>query len=130
MADIYLNSKPVSESFAYAYVEDSDGKLVRIALDDMKLLLGSGYVDGEITVVAASWVKSENGGYFTQSVAVPNATVNSRIDLDPSPEQIIQLINESVSMFISNENGAIKAYALGSAPSTDMTFKIRISEVA
>lgn len=130
MADIYLNSKPVSESFAYAYVEDSDGKLVRIALDDMKLLLGSGYVDGEITVVADSWVESENGEYFTQSVAVPNATVNSRIDLDPSPEQIIQLINESVSMFISNENGAIKAYALGSAPSTDMTFKIRISEVA
>ena len=130
MADIYLNSKPVTNSFAYAYVEDRDGKLMRISLDDIKVLLGSGYVDGEITVVAAHWVESENGEYYTQEVAVPTATANSRIDLDPSPEQIIQLMDEAVSMFIANDNGVIKAYALGSAPSTDMTFKIRISEVA
>ena len=130
MADIYLNSKPVTNSFAYAYVEDSDGKLVRIALDDIKVLLGSGYIDGEITVLKDSWVASDDGTYYTQVIAVPNATANSRIDLDPSPTQIIQLMNEEISMFISNDAGTVTAYAINGYPSTDMTIAVRMTEVA
>lgn len=130
MADIYLNRKPVAESFAYAYVEDVDGKLVRVSLDDIKTLLGSGYIDGELTVNAANWIKSADGGYYTQTVLVPSATSNSRINLDPSPEQLIQLMNESVCMFIGNDNGTIIAFAKDNTPSTDMTFKIQILEVA
>lgn len=128
MADIYLNRKPVTNAFTYAYVEDADGKLMRIALDDMKVLLGVGYIDGTITVLTDNWTASADGTYYTQELVVPNATQNSRINLDPSPTQLIQIMKEEITMFVGNDNGKIAAYAYNGYPSTNMTIKIRITE--
>lgn len=128
MADIYLNSKPEAESFTYAYVENEEGKVVKITVDNMKMLLGVGYIDGEITISSTGWTVSDDGTYYTQVIAVPNASTNSRVDLNPSPTQIIQLMNEEVSMFISNDNGTFTAYAINNKPSIDMTISVRISE--
>ena len=130
MAEVYLNQKPVTESFSYAYVEDANGKLVRVSLASLKVLLGVGYIDGSLTVKADSWIPSDDGTYFTQEVALPNITANSKIDLDPMPEQIIQLMNEEISMFVGNAQGVTTVFAYNGAPSTDMTFSVKIREEA
>lgn len=83
----------------------------------------------EITLKAASWTASSDGSYYTQTVAIENATENSKVDLQPTPEQIISLINDGISMFASNENGTIKVYAVGDKPSSDMTIQATKTEV-
>ena len=130
MADIYLNSKPVTANFSYAYVEDPDGKVKRISLENLKMLLGVGYVEGVITVLADNWIASDDGTYYTQEVTMPNITNISKIEWDATPEQLIQLMQESISMFVGNNQGVVTVFAYNGIPSTDMVIKVRITEEA
>lgn len=83
----------------------------------------------EVTLLANNWTVSDDGYYFTQEIAVPNVTVNSKIDLQPTPEQMIQLLQSEISLFVANNNGTIVVYALNAVPEEDMTFKALRSEV-
>lgn len=125
-----INTKPEAESFSYAYVEDADGKLVRVAVENMKAVLGiAASVSVEITLYADAWTISSDETYYTQIVNIDGVTINSRVDLTPTPAQIIQLMNEEVSMFLANEDGVITAYCINGTPSTTMTISAIISEV-
>lgn len=82
-----------------------------------------------VTLLADSWTVSDDGYYFTQEVTVPNTTVNSKIDLQPTPEQMIYLLQSEISLFVANNNGTIVVYALNAVPEEDMTFNAIRSEV-
>ena len=86
----YLKDKPEGTSFSYAYVEDADGNLVKVSLDNIKSLLGVKYEDIEITLLANNWTISEDESYYYQPIEILNSTANSRIDLQATPSQIIQ----------------------------------------
>lgn len=130
MAVIYLKDKPEAESFSYAYVEDADGKLVRVAIDNMKKALGLVEpVDASITLLADNWTLTDDGTYYTQAVTVEGVTEYSRVELQATPNQITSLMNDEIALFIGNESGTITAYCINGTPSMDMTFDIRITEV-
>lgn len=77
-----------------------------------------------------SWSGS---GPYTQTVTVTGATVtsNSSISLQPTADQIAQLISDGVqAITIENNAGTLTAYALGTAPSTAMTIACTVIEVA
>lgn len=127
---IRLSSKPEAESFLYAYVEDADGNIRKIAVNNMRAVLGIATSNAiEITVYADDWVASDDETYYTQIVDIDGITMNSRVDLTPTPAQIIQLMTEEVSMFMANEDGIITAYCINGTPSSDMTISAIISEV-
>lgn len=131
MGVVKLSSKPEANSFAYAYVEDVDGKIVRVSVEKLKAVLGiAASTTVDIPIYTRGWVESSDGTYYTQIVDVPGATINSRVDLTPTPDQIIQLMNEEVSMFIANEGGIITAYCINATPSEDMTISAVLSEVS
>ena len=130
MGVVYLKDKPEAESFSYAYVEDAEGKLVRVATANLKKVLGLiEPIDMEIKLLADSWTLSENGTYYIQPVTIEGITVNSRVELKATPEQIIELRNDELALFIGNENGTVAAYCMHGTPSEDMTFEVRITEV-
>lgn len=130
MGVIYLKDKPEVESFSYAYVEDAEGKLVRVALENMKKVLGLlDPIETEITLLADGWTLSENGAYYMQPVNIEGTTKNSRVELLATPDQIIQLMIEELTLFIGNKNGNIVAHCVNGTPSEDMTFEIKITEV-
>lgn len=83
----------------------------------------------QIMLSASGWTKSADGRYHTQAVTVAGATSNSRIDLSPSPEDVIQLMEDEVSLFVGNNNGTILVYSYNGVPSVDMTIKVFITEV-
>lgn len=63
MADIKMNTKPTAEDFAYAYVEDEHGALVRVPKDKIIALGKDGgyyapYVDTEGNL---TWIPSREG---------------------------------------------------------------------
>lgn len=129
MGVIYLKDKPEVESFSYAYVEDAEGKLVRVALESMKKVLGLlDPIETEITLLADGWTLSENGAYYIQPVSIEGLTRKSVVDLRPTPEQTIKLINDELILFIGNDNGNAIAHCTNGVPSEDLTFEVRIEE--
>ena len=129
MGVIYLKDKPEVESFSYAYVEDAEGALRRVAIDKMKLALGIiEPFDANITLLADNWVLSENGKYYTQFVTIDGTTAKSVVELRPTPEQAIDLMNDELTLFMGNDNGTIIAHCVNGTPSEDLTFEVRIRE--
>lgn len=129
MGVIYLNNKPETESFSYAYVETEEGAFVRVSKENMKKALGLvDPIDTEITLLADKWALSDDGMYYTQIVTIEGTTANSAIKLRPTPSQTIQLMNDELTLFMGNDNGVITAHCVNGTPSEDMTIEIRITE--
>lgn len=83
----------------------------------------------ELTLPTADWDYSSEYGYYRQTVTVEGSTIHSKIDLQPTSQQLVELINNGISMFVANEDGVINVYAIGGNPGIDMTIQATKMEV-
>lgn len=81
-----------------------------------------------ITLAAASWTGDANP--YSQVVTINTATTATKIDLQPTAQQIVALQNEDIALMAENANGVITIYALGGKPSTDLTMQVLLTEVS
>ena len=80
-----------------------------------------------ISLPAANWTGSANP--YSQVVTVSGASANSKIDLQPTALQIVELQNTDIALMADNNNGVITVYALGGKPTVDYTMQALITEV-
>ena len=92
---------------------------------------GTGSVDApkltSITMPATKWSGSSNP--WSQVVACNGVNVNSKLDLQPTPAQVVKLQDAEISLMATNTNGIVTIYALGGKPTFDMTMDVLITEV-
>lgn len=71
-------------------------------------------------------------GYYQELVGLDNAsfTVRSKIDLQPSPEQLAIFHAKDVAFTVVNEDGVATVYAIGIRPEQDYTIQCTVTEVA
>ena len=71
-------------------------------------------------------------GYYQEVSGLNDAsfTVRSRIDLQPSPEQLAIFHQKDVSFTVVNEDGVATVYAIGVRPEQDYIIQCTITEVA
>lgn len=71
-------------------------------------------------------------GYYQEVATLDNAsfTVRSRIDLQPSPEQLAIFHAKDVTFTVVNEDGVVTVYAIGVRPEQDYTIQCTVTEVA
>lgn len=81
----------------------------------------------EITLLSSGWAGT--GTTYSQTVTVSGITANSKIDLQPSPEQLRELLIAEISLVVANENGTVTVFAIGAAPTSDYTMQIIVTEV-
>lgn len=81
----------------------------------------------EIPLPAASWVGSASP--YSQVVAIVGATAQSKVDLQPSVEQLAIFHNKDLAFVTENEDGVITVYAIGQKPTNDYTIQATITEV-
>lgn len=81
-----------------------------------------------VTLLAGDW--NESGNTYTQTVIISGITVNSMINLQPTPEQLLELQNDEITLMIANNNGVVTAYAMNNKPTNDYTMQVLITEVA
>lgn len=81
-----------------------------------------------ITLTASGWVGSSNP--WSQAVTVNGVSVNSKLDLQPTAQQIVSLQDEEISLMMSNNGGVVTAWAIGNKPTVDYTMQVLITEVA
>lgn len=80
-----------------------------------------------ITLAATNWIGDSSP--FYQNINIPFATANSKIDLQPTVQQIVDLQDEEVTLVVENDNGTIKVWAIGYKPLKDYTLQATITEV-
>lgn len=80
-----------------------------------------------INLLASNWTGINSP--YSQVVTVNGVTENSKIDLQPTPTQLIELQNDDIALMISNDNGTVTAYALNYKPTSDYTMQVLITEV-
>lgn len=80
-----------------------------------------------ITLTAANWTGSANP--YSQVVTINGVTANSKVDLQPTAAQIVELQNQEIQLMVENNNGTCTCYAIGGKPTSDMTMDVLITEV-
>ena len=81
-----------------------------------------------VTLAASKWVGSASP--YSQVVTIPGATKNSKIDLNPTVEQLSIFHNKDITFVVGNNNGIITVYCIGQKPTQDYTMQTTITEVA
>lgn len=67
---------------------------------------------------------------YRQAVTISGATENSKIDLNPTVEQLNIFHNKDIAFVVENNNGATTVYCIGQKPTNDYTIQTTITEVA
>lgn len=74
----------------------------------------------QLVMPQSAWIESADETYYYQALDY-SAKKNSKIDMQPSPQQLVKLLSIGVSIFLGNENGVVTAYAIGGKPDYDLT---------
>jgi hypothetical protein len=81
------------------------------------------------TAPAANWKGAASP--YSQVVALEDISVNTRVDIYLSVDQIQQLqdADKSISFTAENEDGVVTIFAVGSKPEFDLEFQVVLMEV-
>lgn len=80
-----------------------------------------------ITMPSNAWAGSSNP--YSQVVSCSGVNVNSKLDLQPTPAQIVALQDAEISLMLTNNNGVVTAWAIGGKPTVNYTMDVLITEV-
>lgn len=81
----------------------------------------------DISMTVDGWYGGE--GMWSQIVEVAEASAFSKIDLQPSAEQLFVLQQLEAAMTVENAGGVITVYVTGNKPKTDLTIQATITEI-
>lgn len=81
-----------------------------------------------ITMLAANWGGDSNP--YSQVVTCNGVDVNSKLDLQPTPNMMVALQDAEISLMLTNDQGVVTAWAIGNKPTEDYTIDVLITEVA
>lgn len=80
-----------------------------------------------VTLLASAWVANEDT--YSQVVDVPGVTANTKIDLQPTPEQLEEFHYKVLAFVAENDGGTVTVFAVGDKPENDHTIQITKTEV-
>lgn len=81
-----------------------------------------------ISLPKASWSGASEP--YSQTVTINTVTSATKIDLQPTAQQIVNLQNAETSLMIENNGGTVTCYAIGNKPTVDYTMQVLLQEVA
>lgn len=80
-----------------------------------------------VTIYASAWIGS--GTKYSQEVTVPGVTSHTKVDLQPTSEQLEEFHEKVLGFTTVNDGGVVKVYAIGDKPKNDHTIQITLTEV-
>jgi hypothetical protein len=80
-----------------------------------------------VELVEGDWV--DDGSLLCQVVEIGGVTTNSKVDLQPTAYQILDLQNNDIAFILENDDGVVTAYCLGGRPNKSYTMQALITEV-
>lgn len=80
-----------------------------------------------VDLLASAWTGSD--GLYSQVVDIEGVTMKSKVDLQPSAEQLALFHEKDLSLVTENKYGVVTVYAIGDKPTRDYTIQASIKEV-
>lgn len=80
-----------------------------------------------VTLLASAW--EGDGDAYSQVVEVPGVTAHTKIDLQPTAEQLAEFHYKVLAFVAENDNGTVTVYSIGDKPANDHTIQITKTEV-
>ena len=80
-----------------------------------------------VTLYADKWEGTASP--YSQVITISAATENSKIDLNPTIEQLNIFHNKDIAFVVENDSGIITVYCVGQKPKNDYTMQATITEV-
>ena len=80
-----------------------------------------------VTMLADAW--EGDSMPYSQIITCNGATANSKIDLQPTAVQIVELQNNETTLMLQNDNGVVTAWAIGNKPTQNYTMQALMTEV-
>ena len=80
-----------------------------------------------ITLLSHKWVGDTSP--YSQVVDIPGVTPRSKVDLQPSAEQLTVFHEKDLTFVTENEDGVVTVFCIGQKPMNDYTVQIVITEV-
>lgn len=80
-----------------------------------------------VTLLADAWVG--NGDKYSQVVELEGVTAHTKVNLQPTPEQLVEFQNEVLAFVAENEGGVVTVFAIGDKPTGDYTIQTTLKEV-
>ena len=80
-----------------------------------------------VILLASAWVG--NGDTYSQVVGLPGVSLNTKVDLQPTPEQLEEFHYLTLGFVAENEGGIVTVYAIGDKPTNDHTIQVTLTEV-
>jgi hypothetical protein len=83
-----------------------------------------------VTLYKDKWQEDADHRFY-QRVTVENATItpNSKVDLQPSAEQLTIFHEKDLAFVAENENGVVTVYCVGLVPTHDYRIQATVTEV-
>ena len=98
-----------------------------VKLSEAKEYTDNKYKFTTISLPAANW--TGDAGLYSQIVTVDGITEYSRIDLNPTVEQLAELTDAEVTLVAENADKVVTIYAINEKPTKDYTIQITVIEV-
>ena len=83
-----------------------------------------------VTIYADKWKQASDNRWY-QVVTVNNATITpmSKVDLQPSAEQLSIFYEKDLAFVAENEDGIVSVYCVGQVPKNNYTLQATVTEV-
>ena len=105
---------------------DTNGEVLTLA-DIVREVIAQSNKISTVTLLANNW-EGETSPYY-QTVDILGAPENSKIDLNPTIEQLNIFHEKDITFVVANRNGVITVYCIGQKPTNDYTIQVSIIEV-
>lgn len=80
-----------------------------------------------IALLSDNW--TGDASPYSQVVEMPGITPHSKVDLQPSAEQLVIFHEKDLAFVTENENGVVTVFCIGQKPTNDYTIQIVTTEV-
>lgn len=80
-----------------------------------------------VILPAAGWVGSDDDYY--QVVELEGVTPGTKVDLQPTPEQVVIFLAKTIAFVAENNNCVVTVHSIGHKPENDYTIQVTLTEV-
>ena len=80
-----------------------------------------------VTLLAGAWV--DEGDKYSQVVTLAGVTAHTKVNLQPTPEQLVEFHDKVLGFMAQNDGGVVTVYAVGDKPTGDHTIQTTLKEV-
>ena len=82
-----------------------------------------------VHLLASDWVGTRSPYSQVVTVIGSNVTAYSKVDLQPSAEQLSIFHEKDIAFTTENENGVVTVFVIGDKPTNDYTIQVTVTEV-